>query len=203
MTVLEVITSNGFPNDYSNGEEQRWVVCAFQNNPLCLRFTDFHTERDFDFVEIATDNGSFVGKYSGSFLPPTLRLSLNTLINFTSDVSLTGKGFRAEFCKQLLHLIVYRLTYHTCNTSGPSTCPVLTSPQKGHFSSFLNIVGTRVQLLCQPGYGVVGTGSVSCQASGIWSHTIGHCQSTIIWHVNLQYSLCIRISFRDFLFLSS
>ena len=178
MVVVGDITSNKFPNDYANGEEQQWVVCAFQNNPLCMRFTTFDTEQSFDFVDIATSSRSFIGKYSGSSLPPTLHTSLNTLVNFTSDGSNTAKGFRAEFCKRLIHLIKYYIaTSHGCNNLGPSTCPVLNSPVGGHFDSSLHTVNTRVQLLCHPGYKEVGTSSVTCQASGTWSDTIGYCQS--------------------------
>ena len=182
LFVLGDIISSGFPSYYSDEQKQRWVICAFQNYPLCMRFTDFNTEESFDFVNIATNTESLIGKYSGSSLPPTVRVSLNTFVNFTSDESATDKGFRAEFCKQPLHNRIFLLYFCYISwlpyNAGPSSCPTLTSPQNGRFSSSLYIVNARVELLCNPGYQKVGTTSVTCQESGTWSDTIGRCQRT-------------------------
>ena len=178
MVVSGDIISNGFPNDYSNGEKQRWVVCASQNYPLCIRFTDFSTELNYDFVKIATASGRVVDEYSGSSLPPSLRVSLNTLVSFTSDGSGTAKGFRAEFCKQLLSLAIIVVFCHIscifCN-SGISTCPALAPPQNGQVTGDYYF-GSTVTYTCYPGYSMQGPRFATCLASGQWNQPPPICQ---------------------------
>jgi hypothetical protein len=151
-------TSGEFPNNYENNLKQYWVICAHQNFPLCMRFTHFDTERNYDFVSIWLSNGSTIGYYSGRHLPSmTIRTYKNTLMNFTSDYSIQRQGFRAEFC--------------------PSTCPKLYTPKNGYLNATLRVVNTNVRLACRKGYRPIGNTTALCQSSGSWSSLLGHCES--------------------------
>ena len=95
-------TSNGYPSLYSNGQLQRWLMCGTPKDLLCIHFTDFDTENVHDKVTVANQSGVvIVQSYSGAQVPPDIQSQTNLYVNFSSDDSVTQKGFRATFC--MLH----------------------------------------------------------------------------------------------------
>jgi len=85
--------SNG-PGDYPQNARCQWQLT--ESIPMTLIFTDLQMETNYDFV-IVYDNGVEVMRATGSQLPPPIRTRSILKIVLTSDGSIQGRGFSANF----------------------------------------------------------------------------------------------------------
>ncbi|XP_068604308.1 cubilin [Brachionichthys hirsutus] len=101
------ITSPRYPSPYPPSLNCSWIIRAQEPfNHVTLSFTDFELEImssscSHDAVEILDgDNyqAPSIGRYCGSELPhPVTSFSNSLVVNFTTDQSVSGKGFRAIY----------------------------------------------------------------------------------------------------------
>ncbi|XP_055528454.1 cubilin homolog [Wyeomyia smithii] len=102
------ITSPGYPKAYRASQQCDYTIQAPVGKAILLDFTDFDIEGnsypncDLDYVEIhdsyESNNNSLIGRYCSAKVPPRAISTLNVLLmRFVSDVSISGKGFRANF----------------------------------------------------------------------------------------------------------
>ena len=93
MDYEQVITSPNYPQDYADNTNCTFQIWALGQS--VISFTDFATERGYDFVKVTVD-GVSKGEFSGNTGPSTtFRFFSSALIVFTSDSSNNGRGFRA------------------------------------------------------------------------------------------------------------
>ena len=96
MDYEQVITSPNYPQGYpddTNCTYQIWG--STDGRQSVISFTHFETERGYDFVKVTVD-GVLKGEFSGNTGPSTtFRFFNSALIEFTSDSSNNGRGFRA------------------------------------------------------------------------------------------------------------
>lgn len=102
-----VITSPLYPNPYEHSRSCMYEILAPPGKAITLHFDDFDIEDTsypecyYDFVQIydgyqkdATDSR----KYCGATIPPNAISTTNVMIlHFQSDVSISGKGFKATY----------------------------------------------------------------------------------------------------------
>lgn len=95
------ITDGSGNSDYTNRVRCSWLIRPPGASFVRLRFTEFNTEANYDFVRIydgTTTNAALLGSYSGRNLPPTLTANSGAmLIVFTSDSSITRAGWTATY----------------------------------------------------------------------------------------------------------
>ncbi|XP_033117489.1 deleted in malignant brain tumors 1 protein-like, partial [Anneissia japonica] len=92
----QLITSPGYPSGYGNNMDVRWSFSTHPGSLLAIEFYDFYLESCCDWVYIISD-GEEIARYNGNQLPPITVSTNNTLtVVFTSDYSVTGRGFQAE-----------------------------------------------------------------------------------------------------------
>ena len=94
MDYEQVITSPNYPQDYPDNTNCTFQIYSTIGQSV-ISFTDFATERGYDFVKVTVD-GVLKGEFSGNTGPSTtFRFFNSALIEFTSDSSNNGRGFRA------------------------------------------------------------------------------------------------------------
>ena len=99
------IYSPGYPHDYDNKENCMWRFYAPYRSRVLLYFTTFELEYasdcGFDRVELFdgfNNHSSRLSKSCGSSLPsPVYSSSEYMYMQFKSDFSGTGKGFKAHY----------------------------------------------------------------------------------------------------------
>ncbi|XP_058456836.1 cubilin homolog [Malaya genurostris] len=102
------ITSPGYPKAYTTNQNCDYTIQAPVGKAILLDFSDFDIEGntypncDLDYVEIfdsyEASNMSFVGRYCSAKIPPRSISTLNVmLMRFVSDLSIGGRGFKANF----------------------------------------------------------------------------------------------------------
>ncbi|KAJ6643395.1 Cubilin like, partial [Pseudolycoriella hygida] len=101
-----VITSPLYPNPYKASHSCYYEILAPLGKAISLHFEDFDIENPFeeyncDFVSVFDGfdvNSTEIGKYCGTSLPPDTISTLNVLLLLLqSDVSISGKGFKASY----------------------------------------------------------------------------------------------------------
>lgn len=109
-----VISSPGYPEEYSNNADCSWAIHVSNNSVVSLVFLDFQLENNegcnFDFVALfdgPTVTHRHLGKYCGADKPPkTVTSSNQLLVVFKSDFNIAGRGFKAYYysgeCQQVL-----------------------------------------------------------------------------------------------------
>ena len=111
-------TSPEYPDKYPSDKKCVWIISVSRGKTIELSFEDFQTENDgsckYDYVEVRNGlriQDPLVGKYCGTANIPLIRSSGSSLfIKFTSDKSVSEKGFKASW-----------------KSNGPSTTPRETS----------------------------------------------------------------------------
>lgn len=100
-----VITSPGYPQEYSNNADCSWAIHVSNTSVVTLVFLDFQLENNegcnFDFVAMfdgPTVTHRHLGKYCGADKPPyTVTTSNQLLVVFKSDFNIGGRGFKAYY----------------------------------------------------------------------------------------------------------
>uniref|UniRef100_A0AAQ4PKQ5 CUB domain-containing protein n=1 Tax=Gasterosteus aculeatus aculeatus TaxID=481459 RepID=A0AAQ4PKQ5_GASAC len=100
-----VISSPGYPHEYSNNADCSWAIRVSNNSVVTLVFLDFQLENNegchFDFVALfdgPTVTHRHLGKYCGAERPPnTVTSSNHLLVMFKSDFNIGGRGFKAYY----------------------------------------------------------------------------------------------------------
>ncbi|XP_054756505.2 blastula protease 10-like [Lytechinus pictus] len=100
------ITSPNYPSNYDNDQECMYLIEGVAGSTIELTFVDMDIENEnlcrYDSVEVRKDDINAIGeKFCGSTLPPVQISSSNQmLVSFTSDYSITGRGFKATYVIQ-------------------------------------------------------------------------------------------------------
>uniref|UniRef100_A0A3B4ASY1 CUB domain-containing protein n=1 Tax=Periophthalmus magnuspinnatus TaxID=409849 RepID=A0A3B4ASY1_9GOBI len=108
-----VISSPGYPQEYSNNADCSWAIHVSNISVVSLVFLDFQLENNegcnFDFVALfdgPTVTHKHLGKYCGAEQPPKIVTTSNQLlVIFKSDFNIGGRGFKAYYyseCQQVL-----------------------------------------------------------------------------------------------------
>uniref|UniRef100_A0A8C9YW27 CUB domain containing protein 2 n=1 Tax=Sander lucioperca TaxID=283035 RepID=A0A8C9YW27_SANLU len=112
-----VISSPGYPQEYSNNADCSWAIHVSNTSVVTLVFLDFQLENNegcnFDFVALfdgPTVTHRHLGKYCGADKPPNIVTTSNhLLVIFKSDFNIGGRGFKAYYysaeCQQVLSAI--------------------------------------------------------------------------------------------------
>ncbi|XP_057713569.1 CUB domain-containing protein 2 isoform X1 [Corythoichthys intestinalis] len=109
-----VISSPGYPAEYSNDADCTWLIRVSNSSAVTLLFLDFQMENNegchFDYVALfdgPTVTHHHLGTYCGTDKPPTTVTTANQLLLvFKSDFNIGGRGFKAYYysgeCQQVL-----------------------------------------------------------------------------------------------------
>ncbi|KAM4604952.1 CUB domain-containing protein 2 [Polymixia lowei] len=112
-----IISSPGYPQDYSNNADCSWTIHVSNSTVVSLVFLDFQLENNegcnFDFVALfdgPTVTHRHLGNYCGGDKPPnTVTTSNQLLVVFKSDFNIGGRGFKAYYysgeCQQVLSAV--------------------------------------------------------------------------------------------------
>lgn len=100
-----IISSPGYPEEYSNNADCSWTVHVSNRSMVSLVFLDFQLENNegcnFDYVALfdgPTTKHRHLGNYCGSGKPPdTITTSNQLLVVFKSDFNIGGRGFKAYY----------------------------------------------------------------------------------------------------------
>ena len=65
LSKFGILTSPNYPQDYPNSHDSSQEIRVAEGNTIKMRFTDFNTERKYDYVEITDAGGSFWTRLSG------------------------------------------------------------------------------------------------------------------------------------------
>uniref|UniRef100_A0AAQ4NXI6 CUB domain-containing protein n=1 Tax=Gasterosteus aculeatus aculeatus TaxID=481459 RepID=A0AAQ4NXI6_GASAC len=138
-----VISSPGYPHEYSNNADCSWAIRVSNNSVVTLVFLDFQLENNegchFDFVALfdgPTVTHRHLGKYCGAERPPnTVTSSNHLLVMFKSDFNIGGRGFKIFFPHSPL-----------INCALTGECQQVLSAVNGNFSSphFPNIYPNNI-----------------------------------------------------------
>ncbi|XP_055632024.1 cubilin homolog [Toxorhynchites rutilus septentrionalis] len=104
----EEITSPGYPKPYTANQQCDYLIQAPVGKAILLDFSDFDIEGnsypscDLDYVQIfdgyEPKNNSVIGRYCSAKPPPRAVSTLNVmLLRFVSDLSISGRGFKANY----------------------------------------------------------------------------------------------------------
>ncbi|CAL8369774.1 unnamed protein product [Boreogadus saida] len=109
-----IISSPGYPREYSNSADCSWTIHVSNSTVVSLVFLDFQLENNegcnFDFVALfdgPTVSHRHLGNFCGGDPPPnTVTTSNQLLVVFKSDFNIGGRGFKAYYysgeCQQVL-----------------------------------------------------------------------------------------------------
>ncbi|XP_066508153.1 CUB domain-containing protein 2-like [Hoplias malabaricus] len=109
-----VISSPGYPLEYSNNADCSWTVQVSNHSVVSLVFLDFQLENNegcnFDYIALfdgPTVKHRHIGNYCGNQRPPNILTTSNQLlVVFKSDFNIGGRGFKAYYysgeCQQVL-----------------------------------------------------------------------------------------------------
>lgn len=100
-----VISSPGYPQEYSNNADCSWTIHVSNTSVVSLVFIDFQLENNegcnFDFVALfdgPTVTHRHLGNYCGADRPPNIVTTSNQLlVVFKSDFNIGGRGFKAHY----------------------------------------------------------------------------------------------------------
>lgn len=100
-----IISSPGYPLEYSNNADCSWTVHVSNQSVVSLVFLDFQLENNegcnFDYVALfdgPTITHRHLGNYCGNEKPPnTITTSNQLLVVFKSDFNIGGRGFKAYY----------------------------------------------------------------------------------------------------------
>ena len=121
-TNTGVIYSPSFPNNYPNNKNCRWTIGKYPYNNLVLNFTFFDLQavgiRCYDKVIVREGRYTWLSTKLGEYCQGTKKTPFVVTptgryarVEFTSDYSITGKGF----------LMFYKFLYSAYTTTSPTT----------------------------------------------------------------------------------
>ncbi len=91
------ISSPNYPSDYDNDLDYTWILHGSASHNILITIVDFHTERNYDFVHIGTHEDPTLYTFTDEVSPIEFTIDSEEIhIRFTSDVSVTTRGFRLE-----------------------------------------------------------------------------------------------------------
>lgn len=93
-----LVTDGSGPSDYRDNTSCTFEYRSQTALPVSISFTEFRTERDYDFLRVYDGNpdqgGTLLGSYSGSNLPPVLTAASGIVfLDFRSDESIIDAGW--------------------------------------------------------------------------------------------------------------
>ncbi len=92
-----VISSPNYPSDYDNNLDCTWIFHGSANYSILVTIVDFHTEPNFDFVYIGTNEDPTLYTLTDEVSSFEFTIDSEELhIQLTSDASVTTRGFRFE-----------------------------------------------------------------------------------------------------------
>ena len=112
LTALSGTFEDGSgPKNYQNNANASWLIHPQSNSDsvtaIDIDFNRFSTEAGNDVVKIykgSTTSDSLVGTYSGTTLPPSLRIPGNrVLVTFSSNGSITGDGWFITYTSETMN----------------------------------------------------------------------------------------------------
>lgn len=92
------ITSPNYPAVYGNNYAKTWCVIPASGSTVTLKFDSFATETNYDYVYVYGADGAQVSKTSGTAAPASITAN-KIAVKFTTDYSVTKKGFTASFSR--------------------------------------------------------------------------------------------------------
>ncbi|KAM6162076.1 cubilin isoform 2-T2 [Erethizon dorsatum] len=98
-----IIKSPGHPNIYPSGINCTWNILVQPGQLIRLVFDEFHLEFHYnctsDYLEVHdTGSGTYLGRYCGKSIPPSLTSGTNSLkLIFVSDSDLAYEGFSISY----------------------------------------------------------------------------------------------------------
>jgi len=122
----DILTEIDFPmvgDSYPNSAHCTWTLtCTDPSTIASLSFQSLQSESNFDYVTVSDDDGNILLQKSGSFVSEEqIRPSSSSgdlTLSFTSDSSVSGRGFEASFfCKDPADI-----PSETFNGCAQSTC---------------------------------------------------------------------------------
>lgn len=103
-----IISDGSGADNYCNNSSCEWLIEPPSATSVTLDFTEFDLEEPsidgttiYDAVEVydgSTDNGTLLGRFSGSSIPPSITASSGKMfIRFYSDLLENGQGWKAKY----------------------------------------------------------------------------------------------------------
>ncbi len=101
-----ILEDGSGPKNYNNKTICQYLIQPSNAQQITLNFTEFQTEPVSDFVEVyaydtVSGNGTLLGKFFGSQLPPTLVSQTGAMfLIFYTNTSVNGAGWKASYTSQ-------------------------------------------------------------------------------------------------------
>ncbi len=98
----EDISDGSLKLNYSNNSACKWQISAPEGKHIELKFSEFDTQPNTDFVYIfdgeSTIPANLIARFSGSNIPPLLTSRTNiVLVWFVSDSGITAQGWNLKY----------------------------------------------------------------------------------------------------------